>query len=715
MSESHTLALTHDATSWANFLDSAAKMYKYPFADQVLIHAQRPDATACAAMELWNDTFQRRIKRGSKGIALLDDDAQKVHLKYVFDVADTYGAKLPYIWTMEPEHEAAVSDALKAAYEDCSDQGDLKSRILELSRTLAENHNANLLEGDGKARDILASSIGYVVLSRCGLDAEELVENFEGIDRVNDPAEIANLGETAGGLAKDVLSRIERTVKSYEHQKMREQKERGVERDGDTVSAGRGLSGAGPESDGHDGSPDREVRENEENVPQKSQARPLFEPVTQRKVDGTPGGRGGRSDGEDRDDHLGDVEARPAAGQGDEPDGLGGTHEQPAHDGGGDRDEGTDLQLDSKPWKPYRVGDNVYLEKGDRYKIEMIGSDQVIVRLLGLDPGFMIAFNTLDIEDFEKQLGENLFNQAILARKPDSEKRALSYEGSLNEHTGPVGAGINTIPKEFEDVAKESQGQINFGTISSNNVHERVSVTEDQAKVKDAQIQRIATVFGMNESKLREMVNLKLTEGNINEFGRFSGLKDTVDKEKARAFFEIQQGEHVSPLKSNILLDKVLRRFLLEKEFDVDSVEHFPTEQPPSRASDEVRLDTYYISDKYEFDDGENESPDEPKQNIDRGGETDSHPLNGRGFREYLLAHGFEDTGKTGSHSTEHILSSKEWGDVAIDDGQISLSVGRKLHTFNTRNFGSSGICVRSAKKIENIRAYLKLVTSKLD
>ena len=143
MSETHTLALTHNAESWTKFLDSAAKMYKYPFADQVLIHAQRPEATACAAMDLWNNTFQRRIKRGSKGIALLDDGAQRVRLKYVFDVADTYGAKQPYIWKMEPEHEARVAEALKSTYEDCPDQGDLKTRILELSKNLAEARSTN--------------------------------------------------------------------------------------------------------------------------------------------------------------------------------------------------------------------------------------------------------------------------------------------------------------------------------------------------------------------------------------------------------------------------------------------------------------------------------------------------------------------------------------------------------------------------------------------
>jgi hypothetical protein len=225
MSESHTLALTHNAESWAKFLDSAAKMYKYPFADQVLIHAQRPEATACASMDLWNNTFQRRIKKGAKGIALFDDGAQRVHLKYVFDVADTYGVKPPYVWKMKPEHETAVSEALKAAYEDCPDQGDLKTRILELSKNLAEAHSTDTPEEGEKTREILASSIGYIVLSRCGLDAGELVGNFKDVPHVSDLVDIAGLGEATGELAKDVLSRIEKTVKHYERQKARESRE----------------------------------------------------------------------------------------------------------------------------------------------------------------------------------------------------------------------------------------------------------------------------------------------------------------------------------------------------------------------------------------------------------------------------------------------------------------------------------------------------------
>jgi hypothetical protein len=247
MSESHTLALTQDAASWANFLDTAARMYKYPFADQVLIHAQRPDATACASMRLWNETFERRRKEGSKAIVLLDDTEPNLRLRYVFDVTDTEGEEPPYVWKMEPEHEVLASEALKTAYEECPDQGDLKSRIVALSKNLVEKRleddESNLKEP--WVQDIwaqmVASSAGYLVLSRCGLDGTEAAENFTNIARVSDLADICDLGETAGELAKEMLSHVESTVKSYERQKA-QQRERSIEQDGNTVSEGRGIS-----------------------------------------------------------------------------------------------------------------------------------------------------------------------------------------------------------------------------------------------------------------------------------------------------------------------------------------------------------------------------------------------------------------------------------------------------------------------------------------
>ena len=365
LSESHTLALTHDAASWANFLDSAANMYKYGFTDQVLIHAQRPDATACASMQLWNDTMHRWIKKGSKGIALIDDgagqDNPSLRLKYVFDIADTDGrdgARPPYIWKMKPEHEELVAETLETAYEGhktvpSSEQGDLKVRIIELSRNLAEERTANTLEEKEGAKEILASSIGYVVLSRCGMDTEELTESFKDINRVSDLIDIAELGETTGELARDMLSQIENTVKRYERQKVREVKERSVGH-GDTVSAGRELPGAGLGNERHDGTPDREIRADEENVSERTQERALFEPAAPREADGASGGHRRGGTGADRDTDTGNAQNRSAygderPGQGNGSDGLGQAHEQPAHDGGRDRDQGSDLQLDNSP------------------------------------------------------------------------------------------------------------------------------------------------------------------------------------------------------------------------------------------------------------------------------------------------------------------------------------------------------------------------------
>jgi N12 class adenine-specific DNA methylase/archaellum component FlaC len=341
LSREHALEIAENAESWSEFLDSASRMYKYPFVDQVLIHAQRPEATACASMDLWNDAFQRRIKKGSRGVALLDDGEQGVRLKYVFDVADTYGDRPPYIWKMEPELEPEVSEALRAAYEECP-EGNLKTQILELSRNLAEAYGTDTPEDNRDTRELLASSIGHVVLSRCGLDAGE--ENFENITHVSDLADIVDLGNATEKLAKEVLSHVENTVKRHERQKARDTKERSAEYDRNTVSAGRGLSGAGPDADGH--APDREIRSDAEKLPQTVQERPLYDAPAVGEADGTPGGHGGRGEPDDGNAHKPDAGKRPAAGQGEGSNGVGPAHEHDGNAGEIDGGKGDSLRLE---------------------------------------------------------------------------------------------------------------------------------------------------------------------------------------------------------------------------------------------------------------------------------------------------------------------------------------------------------------------------------
>jgi N12 class adenine-specific DNA methylase len=350
LSKAHALSLTQNAECWTKFLDSAAKMYKYPFTDQVLIHAQRPDATACASMDLWNDTFGRRINKGSKGIALLYDAAANIRLKYVFDVSDTHGDRPPYVWEMNPEHEVAVSKALRIAYEECP-EGDLKSQIVELSKNLADFHNINDdTPKNGKdSKEILKSSVAYVVLSRCGLDTKELVENFKDVTHVDNLADIADLGEATGELAKEILSQIEKAVKRWDRQKTLESRERSVEYDRDTVSAERGLSGAGSEIDGYDGTPDWEVWADEENLSPESQERALLDSPAVGEADGALGGhrRNGVPDG--GSDHEPDTGERPAAEQSNGSDGLGRTHEHDEIDGGIDGNKGDRVRIEEAP------------------------------------------------------------------------------------------------------------------------------------------------------------------------------------------------------------------------------------------------------------------------------------------------------------------------------------------------------------------------------
>lgn len=350
LAQENTLSITQSAENWTGFLDSAAKMYKYTFADQVLIHAQRPDATACAAMPLWNNAFNRWVKKGSTGIALIDRSGEEPRLKYVFDVADTRGrenARPPYIWQMNPEHEASVSEMLKIAYNNYAQGNNLKEQITTLAKTLAGDYTFDALVNRKYSKEILESSLAYVVLSRCGLETEGFAGIFAAIKSIDTVEEAGNLGNALGELSREILTQIEHTVKDHERQKARELRERGEEHGRDHVPSGRGLSDTGFGVGRSDGSSNREVREDETAVPGKTPESGHGNPADQGDTNGTPSGHRGDGAKSDRTDDRENAETRPSSRQSDESDGLGAAYEQPESISRRDRDAGADLQLDA--------------------------------------------------------------------------------------------------------------------------------------------------------------------------------------------------------------------------------------------------------------------------------------------------------------------------------------------------------------------------------
>ncbi len=245
MAEDTAGQITKNREQWKKYLTTAARLYKYPFHEQLLIYAQRPDATACASLELWNEKMNCWVNRGAKGIALIDTDSERPRLKYVFDISDVHKAKRigrdPYLWELKPEHEDAVLKQLEKTYGETDPDMPFESRLIELARQIANDYYEELLpeiaytkEGsflDGldelnlsiRLRETLADSIAYTLLSRCGADVEIWKDelNFDYIHDFSNMKVLSVMGTATSEMCKPVLMEIGRTIAAYERQKDR--------------------------------------------------------------------------------------------------------------------------------------------------------------------------------------------------------------------------------------------------------------------------------------------------------------------------------------------------------------------------------------------------------------------------------------------------------------------------------------------------------------
>ena len=232
--------LTGSWQEWAGFLTTAARLYKYPFHEQLMIYAQRPDATACAEYDLWNNRMGRYVRRGSKGIALVDDSGDRPRLRYVFDISDTgtrEHSRTPWLWTMNEEHTAPVMAMLERNYDVSG--GDLAQQLADVAAKLAEEYWADhrrdilpIVDGsfleeydeyniEVQFKSTAAVSITYALMSRCGLEPEQYFshEDFMAIFDFNTPATVGALGTAVSQINQQVLRQIGVTIQNYERAK----------------------------------------------------------------------------------------------------------------------------------------------------------------------------------------------------------------------------------------------------------------------------------------------------------------------------------------------------------------------------------------------------------------------------------------------------------------------------------------------------------------
>lgn len=365
MAEQTAAQITGSRKDWTAFLATAARLYKYPYPEQLMIYAQRPDATACAEYDLWNKAMRRWVKRGSRGIALIDASGDKPRLRYVFDIADTAGtesSRRPFRWELKQEHEAPVSEVLAETFGVPAENG-LADQLQEIASHLAaeyahDNLRDILYTVDGSFledydefnvetafKEAVTVSISYMLLSRCGMNPDEFFEHedFLSVFDFNTASTVTALGTAVSEQSERVLRQIEVTVKNYERQK---QAVRSEEYERTDVQTERGL----PDSRSGDGTTDtgnRQIRTHEEELPEGAPAGVIQFPAVAGKT--VSPSAGNRPNGEQADGTVDETDGGAARSErGAEsvrPDALGTGNEQPQGPGGGNGLRGTDLQL----------------------------------------------------------------------------------------------------------------------------------------------------------------------------------------------------------------------------------------------------------------------------------------------------------------------------------------------------------------------------------
>ena len=366
MAEQVSTRLVGSWKEWTAFLTTAARLYKYPFHEQMMIYAQRPDATACAEYDLWNEKMGRYVRRGSKGIALVDDSGDRPRLRYVFDISDTgtrEHSRTPWLWQLEEQHIGPVSAMLERNYGVAGD--DLAQQLTDVAGKLASEYwdehqqdfryivDGSFLEEyddlniEVQFKSAATVSIAYALMSRCGLDTEQYFqhEDFMPIFDFNTPATVGALGAAVSQMNQQVLRQIGVTIQNYEREQLAERSvTHGEQPD---LHDERRLSDSRPEADRTAGEAPGQVRQDAESVPEGTPAPDLQPAAADREA--VPAPHRDRRDGEQPsgadDAPAGGVGGRDGGAESPRSDALGGLDEHLQGPGRGDSDGGAYQQL----------------------------------------------------------------------------------------------------------------------------------------------------------------------------------------------------------------------------------------------------------------------------------------------------------------------------------------------------------------------------------
>ena len=401
LAEYHAAHISSSPRDWMNYLDTAARLYRYPFMDQLLIHAQRPKATACASLELWNEKMLRWVNRGAKGIALLDETMQKTRLRYVFDIQDTHkvkGGRTPYLWRLQEKQQEELLNHLEEVYGlEAKDTGSLSDALMATAKYMVEENLDEYLDGltyvtegtyleeleedtiRSEFRSLLTDSIYYTLASRCGLDPLERQEemDFVHITDYNSLSVLTFIGNATSMASESVLVDIGRFVHRISLEEMKKgienseernynkfntlirkseennnriieneysQEDEGGNEHGTDISSQRGLSVSESDNPGDRGT-DREIRNAAEDISEGTQEQPVSEPVTDWETEQPSGG-----DRENSTEEIGSTDRETVGEESGtvergEPDGVDSTYEQSDGNSGREHLDGIGVQL----------------------------------------------------------------------------------------------------------------------------------------------------------------------------------------------------------------------------------------------------------------------------------------------------------------------------------------------------------------------------------
>ena len=357
--------LTRYWESWTDYLTTASRLYKYPFADQLMIYAQRPDATACADYDVWNNRMNRYVRRGSKGIALLDESSGFPRLHYVFDVSDTgvrRNSRDPDLWQYNDDLKQPVSEMLAATYGISGER--VSQQLADVAGKLVADYWDNnggdiraivdgslLMDYDDAGVEIqfksaAAISVTYTLLERCGFEPAGWFDkdDFQAVYNFSTPDSVYALGAAVSDMSREVLRQIERTVKTTIRRRNAERSQYEYEQQERDLLDRRGLPA--PEPD-FDPAPEAagQIRQAAPDVPERPSPGAVQHDAPEREPVPAPDGSGADGREPDAADHGAASETDPGPGQGEPANGMGAAHEQPESAGRGTGADGIDLQL----------------------------------------------------------------------------------------------------------------------------------------------------------------------------------------------------------------------------------------------------------------------------------------------------------------------------------------------------------------------------------